>query len=295
MMQKRKPRLLIMGAGVIGSLYALRFKQYDVDVTLLARGQRLQELRQNGLRYNEKGTVKTMQMQVIERLNDDDLYDFVFVAVRYDQILPALEALKNNNSPNIVTLTNTVGYDDWTAIVGERLLPGFPGGGGDIKDGVLHAAFVAAVQGTIIGEMDGAKSERLLKLTQILKAAKLKVELPDNILAFHMSHAAFVAPNKNFYTADGMVDLKTAQSRKILHKVADDVKRNVALLKRMGIPIADPKTRIVGGLSRGLIALMFRMMLNFALTRDALLGNHAVAARDECFGLDDAFRRLEEA
>lgn len=35
----RQNRLLIFGAGVIGSVYALRFAQYGLDVTVLARGK----------------------------------------------------------------------------------------------------------------------------------------------------------------------------------------------------------------------------------------------------------------
>jgi 2-dehydropantoate 2-reductase len=53
-----KPRLLVFGAGVIGSLYALRFFQSGMDVTLLARGNRLTELQKNGLRFSDNGTSK---------------------------------------------------------------------------------------------------------------------------------------------------------------------------------------------------------------------------------------------
>ncbi len=119
-MDDKRPRLLIFGCGVIGSLYALQFIRSGMDVTILARGGRLKELQKNGLRYNEKGTIKKASVNVIETLQDDDIYDFIFVPVRYDQAVPALTAIKNNRSANIVTPTNTVGYDEWTSIVGER-------------------------------------------------------------------------------------------------------------------------------------------------------------------------------
>ncbi|WP_228409490.1 ketopantoate reductase family protein [Radiobacillus deserti] len=131
-MGTKQNRLLIFGAGVIGSVYAVRFAQYGLDVTILARGKRLDELRRNGLRYNDNGTIKQIAVKTIEKLDNDDIYDFIFVPVRYDQAESALTALKDNQSKTIVTLINTIGYDTWLEIVGDRLLPGFPGAGGDI-------------------------------------------------------------------------------------------------------------------------------------------------------------------
>ena len=47
-------RILIYGAGVIGSFYASRFAKAGLDVTVLARGQRLKELQGHGLWYRGK-------------------------------------------------------------------------------------------------------------------------------------------------------------------------------------------------------------------------------------------------
>ena len=54
----KQRRLLIFGAGVVGSVYALRFAEAGMDVTMLARGKRLEALKRDGLRYNDKGTIK---------------------------------------------------------------------------------------------------------------------------------------------------------------------------------------------------------------------------------------------
>lgn len=42
-------RVLIIGAGVIGSFNAARLKQAGVDTVLLARGRRLDDLREHGV------------------------------------------------------------------------------------------------------------------------------------------------------------------------------------------------------------------------------------------------------
>ncbi|AET59608.1 ketopantoate reductase [Paenibacillus terrae HPL-003] len=164
-------RLLIFGAGVIGSVYALRLAQSGLDVTILARGKRLEALKRDGLKYNDNRSIKQISsIKTIEKLDNDDIYDFIFVPVRYDQAESALSALKHNRSKTIVTLTNTIGYDSWLEIVGDRLLPGFPGAGGDIKEDVLYAQFGSEKhQGTIFGEINGLTTERVKELAQIFE------------------------------------------------------------------------------------------------------------------------------
>ena len=46
-------KLLIYGAGVIGCLYAALFSEAGYDVTIYARGKRLESLKKTGLLYEE--------------------------------------------------------------------------------------------------------------------------------------------------------------------------------------------------------------------------------------------------
>lgn len=290
-MNIRQKRLLIFGAGVIGSVYALRFAQSGMDVTILARGKRLEDLRTDGLRYNDNGTIKQLPVKTIDKLADDDIYDFIFVPVRYDQAESALSAIKNNQSHTIITLTNTIGYDSWLEIVGERLLPGFPGAGGDLKDDILYAQFGSNPgQGLIFGEINGQMTGRVHELSAILEAADLNYELEQNIQAFHVSHAALAAVNKHFYTNDGMVDLETARSESTLSKLAADVKRNIRLVAEAGIPVIPPETKQMGELSEAEIISRYRRMLSDDFIIDVKLGNQAVSRKTEILLLDEAFQ-----
>ena len=47
-------RILIYGAGVIGSLYAVLLKEAGYDTTIYARGHRLEALQNQGLLYKKK-------------------------------------------------------------------------------------------------------------------------------------------------------------------------------------------------------------------------------------------------
>ena len=107
-------RILIYGAGVIGCLYATLFSEAGFDTTIYARGRRLEFFKQNGLLYFKNKNIKKANVNIIHKLEDNDIYDFVFLTVKTNQIHVALEELKNNNSPNIVTMVNTLEkYDVW--------------------------------------------------------------------------------------------------------------------------------------------------------------------------------------
>lgn len=291
-MDIRQSRILIFGAGVIGSVYAMRFAQYGLDVTVLARGKRLDELQRNGLRYNENGTIKQLPIRTIDKLEDDDIYDYILVPVRYDQAESALTAIQNNRSKTIVTLTNTIGYDNWLKIVGERLLPGFPGAGGDMKEGVLYAQFGSNKhQGTIFGEINGQVTERVKNLAKIFETVDLPYEIQENILAFHISHAAMAVVNKHFYTEDGVVDVETAKSDRILSKIAADIKQNIKLVELAGIPVTPPETKAFGELPDTDIVSRYRQMLSNDFIIDVKLGNHVINQKAEILLLDEEFHK----
>ncbi|UYO02270.1 ketopantoate reductase family protein [Paenibacillus sp. PSB04] len=285
-----KKRLLIFGAGIVGSIYALRFAQSGLDVTLLARGKRLEALQKNGLRYNDHGTIKQMSIKTIGKLEDDDIYDFIFVPVRFDQAESALSAIKNNQSQTIVTLTNTVSYESWLDIVGDRLLPGFPGAGGDMKEDVLYAQFGSEKhQGTIFGEINGQTSERVKELAEILETAGLHYEIQHDMYAFHVSHTAVAVGNKHFYTDEGVVDLETARSERTLSKIAADIKQNLRLVGLAGIPVIPTETKAMGEMPEQDLTAMYRQMLSNDFIIDVMLGDHAISQRAEIMLLDEKF------
>jgi 2-dehydropantoate 2-reductase len=67
-------KILSYGAGVIGTLYAAKLQEAGHRVTVLARGQRLADIRQYGLVLEEivRGGRSTIQADTIERLSPDD-------------------------------------------------------------------------------------------------------------------------------------------------------------------------------------------------------------------------------
>ena len=149
-------RILIYGAGVIGSLYAVLFKEAGYDTTIYARGHRLDILQNQGLLYKKN--------------------NLILLTVRENLLYQALTELKSNKSKTIVTMVNSLdNYEKWKSIVGKgRMLPAFPGAGGTITNDILDAALTPRlIQPTTFSEISGKKTKRTEQLSQILKHAHI--------------------------------------------------------------------------------------------------------------------------
>ena len=87
-------RILIFGAGVIGSLYGALFAEAGYDVYVYARGRRLESLTQDGLIVKRKGEVRKVPIQVLSAIEPEDRYDLVFLTVRENQLHAALAEIR---------------------------------------------------------------------------------------------------------------------------------------------------------------------------------------------------------
>lgn len=154
-------KLLIYGAGVIGCLYAALFGEAGYDTYVYARGKRLESLKKHGLLYSKNKRIRKANIKIVEKVESEDIYDFVFLTVRENQVRTALAELSGNKSTNIVTMVNTAEpYEHWEKICGKgRIIPAFPGAGGSFEGRVLKAALVPKIiQPTTFGEINGNKT-----------------------------------------------------------------------------------------------------------------------------------------
>ncbi|WP_419261364.1 hypothetical protein [Clostridium chromiireducens] len=88
-----------------------------------------------------------------------------------------------------------------------------------------------------------------------------------------------------------MMDVETAKSESTLLKIATELKQNIHLVAKAGIPVIPPQTKSMGELSADDIITMYRQMLSNDFTIDVLLGNHAVSAKAEILLLDEMFHK----
>lgn len=103
-------KILVYGAGVLGCSLARNLLRAGKDVTLLARGNWVAEIKQNGLRIKDKFSLRTSvsRIPVVTELAPDAMYDVIFVVLRYTQLDSVLDTLRANRTKNIVFVGNNV-------------------------------------------------------------------------------------------------------------------------------------------------------------------------------------------
>ena len=228
-------RILIYGAGVIGSLYAVLFAETGYDTSIYARGKRLEFLKKNGLLYKKNQNIRRAEATILGELSDNDAYDFILLTVRENQLYEALAELKNNKSNIIVTMVNSLdSYKKWEDIVGKgRILPAFPGAGGSINDdGILDAALTPRmIQPTTFAEISGNKSEKTKQFSKILRHAHIPYQKVVDMHMWQLCHLAMVVPIADaYYEAD--CPERAGKDWKIMKKTAKKLKRNFSFLRK---------------------------------------------------------------
>ncbi|MGG4091338.1 ketopantoate reductase family protein [Paenibacillus lautus] len=289
-MSAKQDRILIFGAGVIGSMYAIKLIEAGFDVTLFAHSNRFKSLRENGLQYKEKGTVRSIQVNVIDTLENDDVYDFIFVTVRYDRSESALLTLKDNQSKNIVTMTsNSIGFSSWLDIVGDRLLPAFPGFGGQIKDGVLHPRFLPKIiAATAFGEINGVVTERIENLAKLFKTAKLPYVIKKDMQAYLITHSVSdIAMLSVLQSENKIIDKKTARTRKTARKITVTLKAYLRAIQKAGVSIDPPMLKMVLKFPNLFLDLFFMTWLGTKMVSDMMLPDYANNANNEIVQLSN--------
>ena len=283
-------RVLIYGAGVIGCLYATLFSKAGFDTTIYARGRRLESFKQNGLLYFKNKKIKKAKVNIIDKVEADDIYDFVFLTVKSNQVHTSLEDLKNNNSPNIVTMLNTLEkYNTWEEICGKgRIIPAFPGAGGSFEGNILNAKLTPSIiQVTTFGEISGSKSERLLQLASIFKRSHIPYKIEKDMHAWQLCHLAMIVPIADAYY-EASVPEKAGEDKELMEKTAISIKKNLDSLCKLGVTLTPKKMKVLHRLPVQILSIGLRFIFQSEFG-NIFMYQHSMKALDEMKELHNQF------
>jgi 2-dehydropantoate 2-reductase len=298
-MKVEKMKILFYGAGVMGSLYAARLQDSGQDVSVLARGQRLADIREHGIVLDDMstGSKSTTRVNVVEQLDSQDAYDLVVVMMPKNQvskILPVLAA--NLNTPNVLFMFNNAGGPDEivNALGRERVLLGFPGAGGIRKDHVIRYMVVSGrQQPTTLGELDGSSTPRLEQIAGVFKGAGFPVAVSSQIDAWLKTHVAEISPVANALYMAGGDSYRLARTRDAILLMVRAIREGYKVLQELEIPIVPAGHKLLRMVPEPiLVPLVGRI---FKREKMAELIGHAHAARDEMKQIADEFRILAQS
>jgi 2-dehydropantoate 2-reductase len=188
-------KVLVVGAGVIGSVYAGHLSAAGHEVTLMARGSRLSDLRRAGLWLRRSGgSEATPPVTVVDEVPATPL-DLVIVAVRRDQALPATAQAARAAAGIAMLFGNFAGMTDelGAALGSDRVVAGFPGVGGRIEGDGSITYLLIKQQPTVVGTV-GATDEKAEAVAKGLREAGFPTTTERDIAGWLASHAALVVP-----------------------------------------------------------------------------------------------------
>jgi 2-dehydropantoate 2-reductase len=286
-MEKENAKILVIGAGVNGSLCAVALQNAGFDVTVLARGKRYDELKDQGIIIEDpfKKKRSVTKVPVIAELVPEDCYDYILVIIRKNQIPDLLPLLRRNRSPNIVFMVNNLsGPDIFTdALDRERVLLGFVFGAGRREGNIIHGFIAGATpkNGSPFGELDGSITPRLTRLVDIFNSAGLGAKVSTEISDYLARHAAFVAPLAHVLILHNCDNRAMARATADLALLVDALRETLDVLDAVGVKVAhDRMTGIVRHTPKFILVLAMRILLP---TRYMEVGGawHCMQAPDE--------------
>ena len=196
-------KFCVYGAGAIGGYLAVELALSGQEVCVIARGEHLETIKQNGLKLLIHGEEKVARVPASDNPADFGHQDYVLCALKAHQSHECAALFKPLLGPDTAMVTAMNGipwwyfYKEGGQYEGRKLESVDPGGlqwdliGPERAIGcVVDPACEVIAPGVIehhefnrfiIGEPDGSRSERVVKLAEALTAANFDAPIRDAI------------------------------------------------------------------------------------------------------------------
>ncbi|MCS7477984.1 ketopantoate reductase family protein [Umezawaea endophytica] len=283
-------KLLVYGAGVVGSQLAVRMHEAGHEVSLLARGERLASLREHGVQLAEATSpvVRRVPVPAVER--PADRYDLIAVLVRTHQVDEVLESLADVEGDVLFLLNWAGGAEPLGAVIGhERVLLGFPTTGGTMDGNVVRYRAPNLLTRNFpmgIGEPDGRTTPRLERVLRTFRATGINIKAEPRMDLWLKTHAAFEVPLGQAVSAAGGPEA-LADDPGAVRAMLHVMRRNLADLPTPPVPRGFAALQV---LPEGLLVAVLRRFLRSPTAVHSGLSDTSPAAAGELDRLTEQMR-----
>lgn len=196
-------KIMIFGAGAIGSIYGYFLSQGNNEVFHFVREARSRELGSglhvkilDGRNPKEVREIdSTYALRMVTDFSEQRSFDLILVSIKHGSLDDALNVLRTNNVQGDILFFNGL-WKDYSSldasIPRERYLWGYPVAGGnvDYANAQLEGAILDNV---LLAEIDGQTTQRYARIVNLFESAGIKVESPKSILHWIWIHMAINA------------------------------------------------------------------------------------------------------
>ena len=282
-------KILIIGAGVLGSNLAHSIKKEN-DVTILARGKTYENLKNNWLIIKHKLGKRTVDyFNVINKLDEDDIYDVIFIVSRFSALDDIVAIVEQNKSKNVVFVGNNMSAEKYVNISNKNVLFAFFMAAGKKYNGYINSICLNKIP---IGRVDGRDIDNEF-IKSIFKKTRIKVIIENKMNDYLKTHACAVLPLVfASYKANGNLKLlKNDKEYSIL--IMDAIIEWYDVLKKLGYEIL-PKGEYENCVNKkNLCAFIYRFMFSNFIGK-MCISDHAMSAREEFMMMANEFEKLKE-
>ncbi len=237
-------KILVFGAGVIGTTYAWQLSEAGYDVSLLVRKQRLVRYSHSGITIactNMRGKKKEYEQTVfrpktIDRLDAKRPFDLIIVAIKNFQLTDAVPYIsKFSGDAHVLFLGNM--WNETELIKKHfpkgRYLLGYPAmaGGGRTENSINTYLFGKG--NTMLGEPNGRTTPRLKEIMKIMETAGMRPQASPKINSWIKSQVVWQAAT--FGAAAKAGSIRTfAENKKLIRQSALAIKEGFKVCRTKG-------------------------------------------------------------
>lgn len=260
-------RVLVVGAGVIGTVYGAQLAAAGNAVSVLAHGTRTDEVARNGLIVQDAlDGISLSSAITLVRDVSGGAYDLVLIAVRGDQMDSACNVVRTlSGHPTLLFFgNNPAGHAAIPSTLSGTVHLGFPGIGGSLREGTVH--YVRIPQQ--LTDLEAGVSHTLDQVAGALQSRGFAVERVADMDGWLLYHAVFVASVAAALYRCGTDAARLADDRETLTLMCRAVSEGFAALRHQH----------VRGLPRNLALLHRSLLRPFAIrywARTVLRSTHS--------------------
>ncbi len=287
--------ILIYGAGVQGSYLAHVLIRGGNNVTMLARGGRLDELKNDGIVIRHYFQHKTThdKVNLISKLLPNDIYDIIFITMQYQQSKSILSVISDNMSKNIVFVGNNPNAKEFQDYINKnsnnqkQIVFGFQTSGGRRENGrIINVRGGGSMD---IGILDGEFSWFSL-IEKAFKNTNYNLNFNDNIDSWLKSHMIFVLVLA--YITDVCDGNLHKVDRRLVNQMVNALNEGYSVLERLGYAVTP--TNFANIVRKGRYAfLMYIFLKIYSLTPFPKLSD-PMTMTSETMALTNAFEELKQ-
>lgn len=176
-------QILVMGAGAVGGYFGGRiFEKTNTNVFLIARGEHLDQIRENGLQILSTDGDAKLLIPASDNPEVAPAPDLILFTVKSYDTDPAIRQIAPSVHKNSTILTLQNGIENFEKLqkrFGDRVLQGLCQIGAGIEHpGVIrHKAFGHIV----FGEQDGSRTKRMQDIADVLIQAGISCKISEDI------------------------------------------------------------------------------------------------------------------